>query len=99
MLRVTRTDAPEGVSFKLEGKLAGSWVDVVEQSWKRMSSDCAGGRSVVDLTAITYVDARGMELLAEMHRSGIELRASACLGRGIVDEITSRHEGPVRAEH
>jgi anti-anti-sigma regulatory factor len=99
MLRVTRTDQPEGASFKLEGKLAGSWVDVVEQSWKHAPSEARGANCVVDLTAVTYVDGRGMELLGAMYRSGIELRASGCLGKGIVEQIKTRHGAPARAEH
>jgi ABC-type transporter Mla MlaB component len=97
MLRVTRTDGPEGACFKLEGKLSGSWVDVVEQSWRRMSSECAGARCAVDLTALTYVDPRGMELLCAMYRSGIDLTASGCMGKGIVKQITTQNETPVRA--
>ncbi|HEV3278867.1 MAG TPA: hypothetical protein VG860_18780 [Terriglobia bacterium] len=97
MLRVTRTDGPDGACFKLEGKLTGSWVDVVEQSWKHGSSECASGRCVVDLTAVTYVDARGMELLRAMHGSGISLQASGCLGKGIVEQIKTQNEAPARA--
>jgi ABC-type transporter Mla MlaB component len=97
MLRVTRSDEPEGACFKLEGKLSGSWVDVVEQSWKHMSSECTGARCVVDLSAVTYVDPRGMALLGEMYRSGIGLRASGCLGKGIVEQIETQSEAPLRA--
>lgn len=92
MLRVTRTDEPAGACFKLEGKLAGSWVDVVEQSWKHMPPECASKHCAVDLSAITYVDSRGMELLGAMYSGGIELRASGCLGKGIVEQIRAQHE-------
>ena len=92
MLRVTRTEEPEGACFKLEGKLAGSWVDVVEESWKKAPTECASKRCAVDLSALTYVDSRGMELLGAMYRDGIELRASGCLGKGIVEQIKRQHE-------
>ncbi len=92
MLRVTRTDEPAGACFKLEGKLAGSWVDVVEQSWRHMPPECASKRCTVDLSAISYVDPRGMDLLAAMYRGGIELKASGCLGKGIVEQIKKQNE-------
>jgi len=92
MLRVTRTEGPGGACFKLEGKLAGSWVDVVEHSWKQMPAECASKHCAVDLSALTYVDPRGMELLGAMYRGGIELRASGCLGKGIVEQIKTQHE-------
>jgi len=92
MLRVTKRDEPAGACFKLEGKLAGSWVDVVEQSWRHMPTECASKHCAVDLSAITYVDSRGMELLGAMYRGGIELRASGCLGKGIVEQIKAQHE-------
>lgn len=99
MLRVTKTEAAEGACFKLEGKLAGSWVDVVEQSWKHMPAECAAKHCIVDLSALTYVDPRGMELLGAMYRSGIDLRASGCLGKGIVEQIKREQEATARAEH
>lgn len=99
MLRVTRTDEPEGACFKLEGKLAGSWVDVVEQSWKHMPTECAAKQCVVDISAVTYVDRRGMDLLSAMFSSGIDLRATGCLGKGIVDQIRSQNVPALKTGH
>ena len=87
MLRVTRSEAAGKVSFKLEGKLAGSWVEVMEQSWKQAVAEGNQNPIVVDLNAITYVDERGTELLRDMHLSGVELSATTCLGKGIVEQV------------
>ncbi len=98
MLRVTRTDESGGACFKLEGKLSGCWVEVVEHSWRQMPTECGPKHCAVDLSAVTYVDARGMELLGAMYRDGIKLRASGCLGKGIVEQIEAQHGTPLRAE-
>ena len=98
MLRVTKCDAAGETSFKLEGKLAGSWVEVMEQCWKQAVAEGAGSRMTVDLNAITYVDARGAELLREMHSSGVGLNATTCLGKGIVEQIKSCSAGPVETD-
>ena len=87
MLRVTRSEAAGRVSFKLEGKLAGCWVEVMEECWKQAAAEGNQGLIVVDLNAITYVDQRGTELLRDMHLTGVELSATTCLGKGIVEQV------------
>jgi hypothetical protein len=85
MLKIsTQTDAA-GTVFELEGKLAGAWVQELEACWR--------GRPSLDqpvkvvLKAVTFVDAGGRELLAEMHRQRAELVAQGCMTKAIVDEI------------
>jgi hypothetical protein len=39
------------------------------------------------LNAVTFIDAAGRKLLAEMYRQGIKLEATGCMTRSIVDEI------------
>jgi anti-anti-sigma regulatory factor len=99
MLRITKAEQGNSTLFKLEGKLAGSWVEVMEQSWRQAVADSPGRPFVVDLTAITYIDTRGTQLLTEIHRNGAELRASSCLTKCIVEEIESRSGDPAKAGH
>jgi anti-anti-sigma regulatory factor len=86
MLRITVHDDPQRLTFKLEGRLAGTWVRELEDCWK---SALAASRSAVrlDLTEVVYVDAAGKEFLAARHAEGVELIASGCLMRHIVAEI------------
>jgi ABC-type transporter Mla MlaB component len=88
MLRVTKSDNANGFDLKLEGKLSGRWVDVLAQCWKQ-ALDSAGKPGRVDLTAVTYVDDGGMDLLGQMHREGASLHGATCLARGIVEDIQS----------
>jgi hypothetical protein len=89
MLRVTKSDTAGGFELKLEGKLAGRWVDVLRDSWKQALEDEGGDPGGIDLTALTYVDDRGMELLSQMHREGASLHGATCLAKGIVEDIQS----------
>lgn len=89
MLRVTKHDDVDVVDLKLEGKLAGCWVDVVEQCWKQALQDSSGKRIRVDLTAVAYVDGRGINLLNRMHGGGASLHAATFLAKGIVEDIQS----------
>jgi anti-anti-sigma regulatory factor len=85
MLKVTTEDAEQTVTLKLEGKLAGPWVQEVTRVWVDTALSPRG--YVVDLTSVTFVDTTGRALLATMSRRGATFIASDCLMRTIVDEI------------
>jgi anti-anti-sigma regulatory factor len=89
MLKITgqQDAAPDSMSLILEGRLAGPWVEELSSYWRQMAANSQGG-AVVDLTGVTFVDAKGKELLTRMWRQGAELRAAGCLTRCIVEEIT-----------
>jgi len=89
MLKITgqRGAASDSMSLKLEGKLAGPWVEELNSYWRQMAANLQGG-AVVDLTGVTFVDAKGKALLTRMWERGAELRAAGCLTRCIVEEIT-----------
>ena len=96
MLRVTKRDQGDSVNFKLEGKLAGCWVDVMEQAWKRALADAPDRPVLIDLSGITYADAHGTELLGRMYRAGASLHATSLLAKGIVEDIESHQGEPAK---
>lgn len=99
MLKITknRDAASESVSFMLEGRLAGPWVDELDGCWRQMVAS-QQSRAVVDLTGVTFVDAEGKVLLTQMWQQGAQLHAVGCLTRCIVEEITKAgHAGSSRS--
>lgn len=96
MLRITAERDPDGIHFKLDGKVAGPWVDELERSWYAATEAAEGGRVLVDLSEVTFVDAEGKKLLSWMFRRGAEFRCTGCMTRGIVEEI--KREQPVTSE-
>ena len=94
MLKITqhRNAASESVSFMLEGRLAGPWVEELRTCWRQLAKN-SQSRAVVELTSVTFVDADGKALLTRMWQQGAELRAAGCLTRCIVDEITGSSRG------
>ena len=86
MLKVTTTNQDETITVKLEGKLAGPWVQEVTRVWADMAYSPRNGY-VVDLRSVTFIDNSGQALLARMSRQGAHLIAADCLTRNIVDEI------------
>ncbi len=99
MLKITQHQdaASESVSFVLEGRLAGPWVEELATCWRQKAAN-PRSHTVVDLTGVTFVDADGKALLTLMWQEGAELRAVGCLTRCIVEEITKAgHAGSSRS--
>ena len=90
MLRITIHDVPETVTFRLEGRLAGPWVQELAECWLTTLARHPGTAVRIDLAGVTFVDAAGKEALAAMHDRGAELVASGCLMKAVVAEITGK---------
>lgn len=89
MLKITEQQhmAPGIVSLILEGRLAGPWVIELQAYVEQVLVNqrrCAK----IDLAGVTYIDAEGKALLTRLWGEGAELRASGCLTRCVVEEIT-----------
>jgi hypothetical protein len=87
MFRVTIKQADSAETWELEGKLSGDWVKELERCWKERSSPDGVPLQVL-LKTVSYIDAAGRQLLAEMHGRGVEIRGCGCMTRAVVEEIT-----------
>jgi anti-anti-sigma regulatory factor len=87
MLRITVEPRADGISMKLEGDLAGTWVSELEDSW-RAAHSIRGNRPLhLDLTAVGHVDRAGKYLLALLRCSGADLIASGTMMTDLVRTI------------
>lgn len=87
MLKITEQRTGLGSpQVMLEGRLAGQWVKELTRYLSEMPVDYFKG-ATIDLTGVTFVDADGKVLLAQLSRQGVELRASGCMTRCVVEEI------------
>lgn len=89
MLKITSQLDParEDMSLVLEGRLAGPWVEELRTYCRRVlgtQQRC----TMIDLTGVTFVDTEGKTLLAQLWQQGVELQASGCLIRCLVEDIT-----------
>jgi len=87
MLRIHTTDEDEGITFSLEGRLAGPWVAELERCWQTELSSRPAAGVTVKLAGVTFVDDRGKDLLCRMRRRGASLRPTGCLMKAIVEII------------
>ena len=94
MLKITEHRETESGSLvlKLEGRLAGPWVEELKTCWRPIAAN-PKSRAVVDLTGVTFMDTDGKTLLTKMWQQGAELRAAGCLTKCIVEEITKADRG------
>ena len=86
MLKITTQTDATGTTFELEGKLAGPWVQELEGCWRNAAAGSDWPIRVM-LCAVTFIDEKGRDLLAEMYRHGAELVADGCMTKAIVKQI------------
>jgi len=88
MLRVTtRVEEEQGrVTLKLEGKLAGLWVDEFERCWCLTFEKWKN--VIVELAGVTFIDSKGKCLLAKIHGQGAKLVGTGLMTRSIIEEIS-----------
>ena len=93
MLKITTHTNTQSTTLQLEGRLAGPWVGELKQCWLSMVNAKTRSPLSVDLSAVTYVDAEGKELLNKIYQAGAKLVASgcftSCLGREITQDVRS----------
>ena len=87
MLRITIHDKPRVTSFVIEGKLVGPWVKELEKCWQSVLAAEPSGTMLMNLTAVTFIDYEGRELLTRMRRQGVRLESAGLLTNAIVSEI------------
>ena len=88
MLRIKVHDQLGALAFQLEGRLAGPWVQVLQDCWQSALASHREPILRVDLTEVTSIDAAGRACLEALHRQGAEFVAADCLMRAVVAEIT-----------
>lgn len=87
MLRITVDTRPERATMRLEGRIAGPWVDELAGCWQRLLASREAHSVRIDLDGVTFVDARGREVLDAMQKAGAVLVATVVMMRALVEEI------------
>ena len=87
MLRITWTNNEQQMTLKLEGELAGPWVDETEHAWSDLVGTTLGKQVVVDLEDVSFIDPDGRRLLTRMLDQGAELQSSHLMTRYIINQL------------
>ncbi len=87
MLKITVQPRGPEVCLKLEGSIAGPWVQDLEECWREVSSSPAGRSTSLDLTDVGHVDDAGRYLLALIARAGTRLVSGGVATKGLLESI------------
>ena len=83
MLKITRLPRKGRVlTIKLEGEILAPWVGAVRDACTKRGRTSARPR--LDLNAVTYVDAAGVELLLHLMAEGVEIAACSSFFRELL---------------
>ena len=87
MLRITTEQDKDPVVMRLEGKLAGEWVDELKSSWKTVSEKHSPNTILLDLCNVSFIDPEGKELLRFMCGKGAQFKTRGCVAGEVIKEI------------
>jgi hypothetical protein len=90
LLRIIVQKRSGSIILTLEGKLVGPWVGELERAWH---STGAREDLWVDLCQVSFVDAPGKDLLAQMWHGGADFVADSPLMKQVVEEVTGSRDG------
>jgi len=97
MLRITTDKSARDLVLRLEGRLEGPWVAVLDHCFRGALTKRRGRRIRIDLAGVTFADAAGKAQLADMYSQGAELLGHDIETKAVVDEIRAGHgEGQPR---
>jgi hypothetical protein len=92
VLRITIQRTPEVALMKLEGSVKGPWVDELRKAWLASAKMAGGEPMSIDLGAVSFIDARGRNLLLRMQREGVALKGASGFLRQVLEERTTNSE-------
>ena len=88
MMRITRQHDSETITLKIEGCLAGEWVNEMKRCWDEVKTGARRRAIRIDLTDVTFIDVAGRELLAQMFASGAIAGAVNVMTKTVVEQLT-----------
>jgi hypothetical protein len=91
MLRITIHESGEGMGMILEGRVAGPWAEELNRLWVETAPRLGSRKLSIDLCNVTYADARGKQVLAEIFsQTGAELAASTLGIQDLAGEVVRK---------
>jgi ABC-type transporter Mla MlaB component len=95
MLRIHTEASPDGITLRLEGKLAQPWVDEVAKVWTAFAAQDQDKRRIqVDMEHVSFVDKHGESLLCLLLQAGCQLHGSGAYIRGVIEELPAPKSPP-----
>jgi hypothetical protein len=97
MLRITMKKMDGELVIKLEGCLAGAWVDELDALWREEARAPYSPRIRVDIRDVCHVDGPGRALMTRMYLAGTQYETAGCVMPEVVREISESVTSAIRA--
>jgi hypothetical protein len=89
LLRISVEQNGNALSYVLEGRLVGPWVDELRLLCEEKTNAAKGLQVTVDLCGLTAMDAPGQRLLDELMQRGATLRCADVMNQYLVEQMSS----------
>ena len=86
--------ASDAVVLKLEGSVKGPWVEELRKAWLTSAKMADGGPVSIDLSAVSFIDANGRDLLLRMQKEGAALNGGSSFLRHMLEDGNTNSERP-----
>jgi anti-anti-sigma regulatory factor len=93
VLRITVQNTAGNLLLTLEGRVKGPWVEELRKCWLTSANMAAGEPVSVDLSAVNFVDAAGLDLLLQMQKEGLALKGASGFLRQMLGERDGNANG------
>jgi ABC-type transporter Mla MlaB component len=82
-----QSSSSDGVTLKIEGKIAGPNVSALSQAWRELAPSLGQKKLKIDLRGVTHADGNGRNLLGEIHATtGAEFVADTPLTKYFAEQ-------------
>jgi anti-anti-sigma regulatory factor len=82
----------DAVLVKLEGSVKGPWVEELRKTWLASATMADGEPVSVDMSAVSFIDGNGRDLLLRMRKEGVALKGGSSFLRHILDDENTNLE-------
>lgn len=87
MLRISVSSQDGSTRLIVEGKLSGDGVSELDKCWQKTVAAQPAALVSVDLTSVTFADARSLKLLNQMSKEGAQLTGCSLLAKSLREQI------------
>jgi anti-anti-sigma regulatory factor len=89
----------EAIVLKLEGRLAGPWVDELDRLWEQTAPGLNERKLSLDLRETTFADAGGIRILQAIYsQTGASILAGTPWTQYLADEVTANKSNSTELE-
>ena len=88
MLRITIQNTSEVILLKLEGSVKGPWVEELRKAWLAAKTMANGEPLSANLSAVSFIDAAGRDLLLRMRKQGVVLTGASSFLRHMLGDVS-----------